>query len=118
LLQVKPGILHFEPALKWRENSNLLDDSLLLVKALLWSGLEFTTGWSAQLPGNLFAIRLGRVFLHGLLGSCTHLSWPLAALFLGGVALSDILALFILDGLTLNNIILDLMFMVPMINKF
>ena len=54
---------------------HFLDNGLLLVKALLGSGGEDTTGGSAKLTGNLLALGLGGVFLDSLLLVGTDLSW-------------------------------------------
>jgi len=87
----------------------ILDYGLGLVIADLLSLLESAAGRSADLPGFLGTSGDGGVLLHRLLGDCANLSGPLGALGLGGVSRGFILTLLILDGLTLNNIILDLM---------
>jgi len=74
----------------------LLDNSLLLVEALLGSGGEDTTGGTAKLPGDLLTLGLGRVLLDLLLLSLTDLLGPLGALLLGGVTLGHVLALLFL----------------------
>jgi len=92
---------------------DLGDHSLGLGEALLWAGLQLTTGWAAKLPGDLLTLGLGRVLLDPLPVLLTDLLGPLGTLLLGGVTLGHILALLLLDGLALNDIILDIVFMVP-----
>jgi len=92
---------------------NFRDNSLLLGEAFLWARLQLTARWTAKLPGDLLTLSLGRVLLDiGLLGS-TDLLGPLGTLLLSCVTLSDILALLLLDGLAVNDIILNVMLMVP-----
>lgn len=91
---------------------NLLNNSLLLVEALLGSGLEDTSRGAAELPGDLLTLSLGTVLLHVLPAGGTHLLGPLGTLLLGGVTLGHILALLLLDGLTVNNVILDIVLVV------
>jgi len=91
---------------------NLLDNSLLLVKAFFWSWLELTTGWSTKFTWDLLTFGFWRVLLDVLLLGLTDLLGPLGTLLFGGVSLGDILALLFLDGLTLNNVILNIMLVV------
>jgi hypothetical protein len=92
---------------------NLLDNSLLLVEALFWSWLELTTGWTAKFPWDLLTFSLGAVLLHNLLLGVTDLLGPLGTFLLSGVSLGDILALLLVDGLAINDIILNFMFVEP-----
>ena len=87
----------------------ILDNSLGLVIADLFSLLESTTRRSTNLPGFLGTSSDGGVLLDLLFGDSTYLSGPLCALGLGGVSRGFILTLFILDGFTFNNIIFNLM---------
>merc|ERR1719320_1207008 len=92
---------------------DLSDNSLSLVKALLWAGLQLTTRWAAELLGDLLALSLRRVLLDLLLLRSTDLLGPLGTLLLGGVTLGDILALLLLDGLARHNIVLNVVLVVP-----
>merc|ERR1719458_2418414 len=100
---VSAGSLGLEGALLlW----GVLDNGLGFVEALLSSLLESAAGGGTQLTGLLGAAGDGSVLLHGLLCDAADLSGPLGA---GGVAGSLILALLILDGLALNNVVLNIM---------
>jgi len=92
---------------------DLSDNSLLFVKALLWAWLEDTSRWAAKLTWYLLTLSFGRILLDPLLLRFTDLLWPLGTLLLSGVALGDILALLLLDGFTLNNIVFHIVLMVP-----
>merc|ERR1712198_577534 len=87
----------------------ILDHGLGLVIADLSSLLESATSRSTELSGFLGTSGDGGVLLHLLLVDVAHLSGPLGALGEGGVATGLILTLLILDGLTLNNVILNIM---------
>merc|ERR1719308_49318 len=87
----------------------ILDNGLGLVITGLSTLLESTASRGTQLPRLLGTSSDGSVLLHRLLGHAAHLSGPLGALGEGGVTAGLILTLFILDGLALNNIILNLM---------
>jgi len=76
----------------------LLNNSLLLVEALLGSGGENTTRWTAKFPGDLLTLGFGGVLLDLLLLSLTDLLGPLGTLLLGGVSLGHVLALLFLQG--------------------
>jgi len=91
---------------------NLLDNGLLLVKALLWARLQLTARWATELTWDLLTLSLRRVLLDILLLRLADLLGPLGTLLLGGVSLGDILALLLLDGLTSNNIILNIVLVV------
>merc|ERR1719320_605244 len=91
---------------------DLSDNSLSLLKALLWAGLQLTTRWAAELTWDLLALSFRRVLLDTLLLLGTDLLGPLGTLLLGGITLGDILALLLLDGLALNNIILNVVLVV------
>merc|ERR1719320_132742 len=88
------------------------DNSLCLLKALLWSGLQLTTRWSAKLTWDLLTLGLWGVLLDLLPLGVTDLLGPLGTLLLSGVSLGDILALLLLDGLALNDIILNIVLVV------
>jgi len=92
---------------------DLRDDSLSLGKTLLWARLQLTARWATELLRHLLTLSLGRVLLDILLLGLANLFWPLGTLLLGGVAISDILAFLLLNCLTLNNIIFNIMLMVP-----
>jgi len=89
------------------------DNSLGLGEALLWARLQVTARWAAKLLGDLLTLGLRRVLLDIGLLLGTDLLGPLGTLLLGGVALSDILALLLLDGLALDNVIFNVVFVVP-----
>merc|ERR1711962_873432 len=89
----------------------ILDNSLGLVITDLSTLLESTASRGTQLPRLLGTSSDRGVFLHTLLVDIAHLSGPLGALGEGGVTTGLILTLFILDGLTLNNIIFNIMFL-------
>jgi len=92
---------------------DLLDNGLLLVKTLLWARLELAAGWATKLTWDLLALSLRRILLDLLLLRRTDLFRPLGTLLLSGVSLGDILALLLLDGLTSDNVILNVVLMVP-----
>jgi len=91
---------------------NLLNNGLLLVEALFGSGGENTAGRTAKFPGDLLTLGFGGVLLHLLLLGLTDLTGPLGALLFGGVTLGNILALLVLDGLAVNNVILNIVFVI------
>ena len=103
---VSAGSLGLEGALLL---GGVLDHGLGFVEALLSSLLESAASGGTQLTGLLGAAGDGSVLLHGLLLDVADLSGPLGALGEGGVAGGLILALLILDGLALNNVILNIM---------
>merc|ERR1711973_3627 len=92
---------------------HLGDDSLGPWEALLWARLQLTARWAAKLFGDLLTLSLRRILLDVLLLGLTDLLGPLGTLLLSGVTLSDILALLFLDGLALNNVILDVVLVIP-----
>jgi len=92
---------------------HLRNNSLSLGEALLWAGHQITAGWAAKFFGDLLTLSLGRVLLDVLLVGFTDLLGPLGTLLLGGVTLGHILALLLLDGLALNNVILNIVLVVP-----
>jgi len=92
---------------------HLGDNSLGLGEALLWSRDQLATGWAAKLLGDLLTLSLRRVLLDPLPVLLTDLLGPLGTLLLGGVTLSDILALLLLNGLALNNVILNVVLVIP-----
>merc|ERR1719320_1776407 len=92
---------------------DLSDNSLCLLKALLWAGLQLTTRWATELTRDLLTLSFRRVLLDTLRLLGTDLLGPLGTLLLSGVTLGDILALLLLDGLALNDIILNIMLVVP-----
>merc|ERR1712098_641643 len=89
------------------------DNSLGLGEALLWARLQFTARWATKLLGDLLTLGLGRVLLDIGLLLGTDLLGPLGTLLLGGVSLSDILTLLLLDGLAVDDIILDIVLVEP-----
>ena len=99
-------------------HSYLLDNSLLLVETLLRSGLGHTARGTTELPGNLLTLGLRSVLLDTLTPGVAHLLGPLGTLLLSGVTLGHIFTLLLLDGLTLNNIVLNIVLMVPKKSSF
>merc|ERR1711860_118432 len=90
----------------------VLDNGLLLViTGRLRSRYESTAGGGTELPGLLGTSGDGGVLSHGLLGDAANLSGPLGALRLGGVSGGRLLALFLNLGSALDNIILDIVFL-------
>jgi len=89
------------------------DDSFGLWEAFLWARDQLATGWSTELLGDLLTLGLRRILFDILLLGLTDLLGPFGTLLLCGVALSDILTLLLLDGLTLDDIILNIVLMVP-----
>merc|ERR1712121_113984 len=89
------------------------NNGLSLGEGLLWASFRFAAGWAAKFLGDLLTLSLRRVLLDGLLVCFTDLLGPLGTLLLGGVTLSNILALLLLDGLALNNVTLNSMLVVP-----
>jgi len=92
---------------------DLLNNSLLLVEALLGSGGENTTRWTAKFPGDLLTLGFGGVLLDLLLLSLTDLLGPLGTLLLGGVSLGHVLALLFLDGLAVDDVVINVVLVVP-----
>jgi len=92
---------------------DLSDNSLSLVEALLWARLQLAARWSAELTWDLLTLGFWGVLLDVLLLRLTDLLGPLGTLLLSGVSLGDILALLLLDGLASNNIILNIVLVVP-----
>jgi len=92
---------------------HLLGNSLSPVEALLWARLQLAARWAAKLTWDLLTLSFWRVLLDPLPLGVTDLLGPLGTLLLSSVALGDILAFLLLDGLALNNIILNIVFMVP-----
>merc|ERR1711970_534173 len=87
----------------------ILYDSLGLVITGLSTLLESTTSWGTQFSGLLGTSSDGGVLLHFLLVDVAHLPGPLGALGEGGVTAGLIITLLILDGLTLNHVIFNIM---------
>jgi len=92
---------------------HLRDNSLGLGEALLWAGLQLTARWATKLLGDLLTFGFWGVLLDPLPVLLTDLFGPLGTLLLGGVTLGHILALLLLDGLALNNVILNIVLVVP-----
>ena len=90
----------------------LLDNGLLLIKALLVSADSLKLG-AAKLKNDGLALGLGGVLGDTLLPGRALPPGPLGTLLLGGVSLGHILALLILDILALNNVILDVVLVEP-----
>ena len=97
----------------FRQILYLLNNSLLLVKALLRSRSEDATRWATKFPGNLLTLGLRGELGDTLPVGDARLLGPLGTLLLSGVTRSDILTLLFLDGLTGDNIILNLVLVVP-----
>merc|ERR1719391_1314258 len=83
------------------------DNSLGLGEALLWARLQVTARWATKFLGDLLTLGLGRILLDIGLLLGTDLLGPLGTLLLGGVSLGDILTLLLLDGLAVDNVILN-----------
>jgi len=91
---------------------NLLDNGLLLIKALLLTADSLKLG-AAKLKNDGLALGLGGVLGDTLLPGRALPPGPLGTLLLGGVSLGHILALLILDILALNNVILNIVLVEP-----
>merc|ERR1719250_285062 len=87
----------------------VLDNSLGLVIALLFSLLESTSGRCTDLPWFLGTPGDWSEFLDRFLLHSAHLLGPLGALSVGGVARGFILTFLLNFSLALNNIILNIM---------
>jgi len=102
--------------LLWLQVAGLLwhlsDNSFLLVEAFFWAWLKLTSGWAAKFTWDLLTLGFRGILLDLLLLRFAHLLGPLGTLLLSGVPLGDILAFLLLDGLTRNNIILNVVLMV------
>merc|ERR1719481_457814 len=90
---------------------SILNNSLSFVIAFLSSLFESTACRGAELPGLLGTSSDGSILLHGLLRDSTHLLGPLGTLGIGCVSRGLILTLLLHLSLTLNNIILNLMYL-------
>ena len=88
---------------------------LRLLLALLGAGLDGAQSRAADLDGPLGAVGLRRVLLDSLATGRADLSRPFCALLLSGVTLSDVLALFLLDDLALNHVVLDVVLVISRI---
>ena len=91
---------------------DFLNNGLFLVKAFLGSRGQDTAGGAAKLTGHLLTLSLRGVLADALAVGLADLLGPFGALLLGGVTLSDIFTLLFLDGLALDNIIFNLMFVI------
>merc|ERR1712156_925888 len=85
----------------------VLDNGLHFLEALLRALLEATACRGTEFSGLLGAGSDGGVLLHLLLGDVAHLLGPLGAVGGGGVARGVVLALLFHNGLTLGNVVLD-----------
>jgi len=107
---------HMLALLLWFQVAGLLwhlrDNGLTLLEALLWAWLELTAGWAAQLTWHLLTFGFWGVLLDVLLLRCALLSGPLGTLLLSGVTLGDIFTLLVIDSFAVNNIILNIMFVI------
>merc|ERR1712038_1912388 len=92
---------------------NLRYNSFSLVKAFWLSRPEKTTRVATELTWDLLTLSFWGVLLNPLPLGVTDLLGPLGTLLLSGVALGDILAFLLLDGLALDNIILNIVLVVP-----
>merc|ERR1719431_684314 len=90
---------------------SILDNSLGLVITLLFSFLESTSRWSTDLPWFLGTSSDWCELLHRLLLNTAHLLGPFRTLGVGCVARGFILTLLLNLSLALNNIILNIMFL-------
>uniref|UniRef100_A0A0K2TU07 Uncharacterized protein n=1 Tax=Lepeophtheirus salmonis TaxID=72036 RepID=A0A0K2TU07_LEPSM len=91
---------------------DFLNDSFFLIETLFGPWLGNTAGGTTQLSGNLLTFSYGTVFLDVLLFRGTDLFGPFGTFLLGGVTLGDILALLFLNGLTVDNVIFNIVFMI------
>jgi len=102
--------------LLWLQVAGLLwhlsDNSFLLVEAFFWAWLKLTSRWAAKFTWDLLTLSFRGILLDLLLLRFAHLLGPLGTLLLSGVPLGNILAFLLLDGLTRNNIILDIVLVV------
>merc|ERR1719250_381501 len=89
----------------------VLDNSLGLVITLLFSFLESTSRGSTDLPWLLGASSDWSELLHRFLLNSAHLLGPLGTLGVGSVARGFILTFLLNLSLALNNIILNIMFL-------
>ena len=108
----------------WLANPSILIASYLiyidphrlrLLLALLRAGFDGAQARAADLDRSLGAVGLRRVLLDSLTTGLADPPRPLCAPLLSGVALSDILALLLLDGLTLNDVVLDVVLVISQI---
>merc|ERR1719481_2357648 len=90
---------------------SILNHCLCFVIALLLSLLEATACRSAELPWLLGTSCDGSVLLHRLFGDSTDLLWPLGAFSVSCVSRGLIFALLFNLSFALNNIILNLMYL-------
>merc|ERR1712013_558922 len=86
-------------------------DLLGNIHTLLSSFLESTSGWCTDLPWLLGTPGDWSEFLDRFLLNSAHLLGPLGALSVGGVARGFILTFLLNLSLALNNIILNIMFL-------
>jgi len=103
--------------LLWLQVAGLLwdfrDNSLSLGEAFFGTRDQLAARWAAELLRDLLTLGFRGILLDVLLLRLTDLLGPLGTLLLGGVTLSDILALLLLDSLALNNVIFNVMLVVP-----
>jgi len=92
---------------------DLRDNSFSLVKAFWLSRPEKTTRGATELTWDLLTLSFWGVLLDPLPLGVTDLLGPLGTLLLSSVALGHILAFLLLDGLALNNIILNIVLVIP-----
>merc|ERR1712240_316781 len=85
----------------------ILDNSLHFLETLLRALLEAAASRGTEFSGLLGAGSDGGVLLHILLGDVAHLLGPLGAVGGGGVTRGVVLALLLHDGLTFDNVVLD-----------
>ena len=83
------------------------------VKALFLSRSENTARRTTQFTGNFFAFGFRGELCYFLLFSVAFLYGPFGAFLLGGVTLSNIFALLFLDCLAGNNVVFNIVLVVP-----
>jgi hypothetical protein len=91
---------------------HFLDDRFFLILTLFRPGFGGAGGGSADFEGDLLTVSFGAVFLDGLSGNGALGLGPFGATFVGGVTLSNLLAFNFLHGLTVGDIIFNLVLVV------
>ena len=104
------GLLRLKVASFFRD---LLDNGLFPIKAFFWTSFGDTTARTTELTRFLFTLSLRSRLLHSDLGGGTLLSRPLGTFFLGGVTIGLGLTFLVIHSLTVNNVVLYFMNVVP-----